>query len=330
MSEPVKVSVVIKALNEEERIATAIQTALDAVAVVGGEVILADSCSTDRTIEIAKEFPITIVQLKNANEKRCGVGPQLGYQVAKGDYIYILDGDMELDPEFFPKAIEALEGDPELAGVAGIIDEMSDASYQFRGRKRRGDGRESGEGVGCLEMGGLYRRVAIEQVGYFSDRNLHAFEELDLGLRLTNAGWKLRRLGVRSVVHYGWEEGNWTLMKRRWRSHYADGGGEMVREALGKPWFGAAAMTQKHLYVGILIWAALIVSAVRWDIGLWLLPLTLVGVLSLMIMRFVRSGSFGDAAFAQVAWQVNALAFIRGFFSRKADPRQPLDYIQID
>jgi GT2 family glycosyltransferase len=178
-------------------------------------------------------------------------------------------------------------------------------------------------------MGGLYRRSAIEQAGYFSDRNLHAFEELDLGLRLTSLGWKLRRIGVKSVVHHGWQEGNWALLARRWRSRYADGGGELVREAIGKPWFAAAAASQKHLFVGLAIWLALIVSILRFDIALWLLPLTFAAIVSLVLMRFVRSGSLLDAMFAQVTWQVNALAFVRGFLSRKTDPRQPVDYVEI-
>lgn len=329
MNTPIKVSVIIKALNEEDRIADAIRSALAAVEVVGGEVILADSVSTDRTIEIAKEFPITIVQLKHAEQKRCGIGPQLGFQVAKGEYVYILDGDMELDPGFFPKAIEALEADSTLGGVAGIIEETSDASYQFRGRKRRGDGRESGDGLQCLEMGGLYRRSAIEESGYFSDRNLHAFEELDLGLRLNHAGYKLQRLPLRSVVHHGWEEGNWILMRRRWRSRYADGCGELVRQSVGESWFIDAAKTQKHLYVGLAIWAAILVSAVNWKIGMWLAPLTLLGMLFLIVMRFCRSGSFADAAFAQVLWQVNSIAFLRGFFSRKTDPRSEVEYVDL-
>ena len=123
-----KVSVIIKALNEEQRIAAAVQSALDAVAELGGEVILADSVSSDNTIAIASEFPITIVQLKNPQEKRCGIGPQLGYQVAKGEYIYILDGDMELDPQFLATAVALFEQEPQLGGVAGIIKETSEAS----------------------------------------------------------------------------------------------------------------------------------------------------------------------------------------------------------
>ena len=55
-----RVSVVIKALNEERHIEAAIVSALAAVAAVGGEVILADSGSTDKTVEIARKFPIAV------------------------------------------------------------------------------------------------------------------------------------------------------------------------------------------------------------------------------------------------------------------------------
>ena len=53
LSSSPRVSVIIKALNEQKRIAVSIESALTAISAVGGEVILADSCSTDRTVEIA-------------------------------------------------------------------------------------------------------------------------------------------------------------------------------------------------------------------------------------------------------------------------------------
>ena len=184
----VRVSVVIKALNEEQHIGAAIRSALAAISPIDGEVILADSGSTDRTVQIARQYPIAVVQLKNPAEKRCGVGPQLGYQRARGEFVYILDGDMELDPAFLVNALAAMDAHPKLGGVAGLVEEQSDASYQFRGRKRRAVERIAGT-CEWLDMGGLYRTKALREVGYFSNRNLHCFEEMDLGLRLCAAGW---------------------------------------------------------------------------------------------------------------------------------------------
>lgn len=328
MSQPIslKVSIIIKALNEEGHIEAAIRSARVAIERVGGEVILADSVSTDNTVEIARHFPVTIVQLKNTGDRRCGVGPQLGYQVARGEYIYILDGDMELDSGFLPAALNAMENDPRLGGVAGLIEEQSAASYQFRGRKRRKNEGMAGE-VKWLDMGGLYRCSALQQVGYFSNRNLHAYEELELGLRLTNAGWCLRRLPVRSVLHHGYTEGNWTLLKRRWRSRYLDGSGEILRASLGKPYFRDVVMSQKHLFVGLALWISVIG-------GLLLLPFTpfalvtsAVVVVVLVIIRALRIGNLADAMFGQVVWQVTSLAMVRGFLTTPVDPRQPIENV---
>ena len=76
---PCTASIIIKALNEEKGIAATLQSALRTLKAVGGEVILADSCSSDRTVEIARGFPVRIVQLTHPQERCCGVGPQLGY-----------------------------------------------------------------------------------------------------------------------------------------------------------------------------------------------------------------------------------------------------------
>jgi glycosyltransferase involved in cell wall biosynthesis len=321
----VRVSVVIKALNEERHIEGAIRSALAAVAAVGGEVILADSGSTDRTVEIAQSFPVTVVQLSNPAERRCGVGPQLGYQLARGEFVYILDGDMELDPLLLPSALAAMDADAKLGGVGGLVEEESDANFQFRGRQRRG-----AEGIArvCewLDMGGLYRAAALREVGYFSNRNLHAYEEMELGLRLGAAGWTLRRLAVRGVLHHGRTESSWALLKLRWRSRYLDGAGELLRAALGRPYFLRAAWTQRHLLVGLLIWVGLLGGVVMLPLSRALLFASVVCVIALVLVRALRGRSFADACFGQVDWQVTALAMVRGFVVSPRDPTEPIEY----
>ena len=53
---------------------------------VMGEVILADSASTDRTIEIAAKYPIKIVTLQPVEDRSCGTGVQLAYQYSAGRF----------------------------------------------------------------------------------------------------------------------------------------------------------------------------------------------------------------------------------------------------
>ena len=94
------VSIIIKAFNEERHIAGAIESALAALAGIGGEVILADGASTDRTIAVAERYPIKIVRLDNAADRSCGAGAQLGFQYSRGEFICLMDGDMRLRRPF--------------------------------------------------------------------------------------------------------------------------------------------------------------------------------------------------------------------------------------
>jgi glycosyltransferase involved in cell wall biosynthesis len=324
-----RVSVIIKTLNEERNVRGAIESALVALESVGGEVILADSGSSDRTLEIAREYPITVVQLADPAERRCGVGPQLGFQFARGEFVYILDGDMELDAGFLRCAVQAMTADPSLGGVAGLVEEESAASYQFRGRKRRareGVARNDSE---WLDMGGLYRREALQAVEYFSNRNLHAFEEMDLGLRLCAAGWRLRRLPLRGVLHHGRPEATWPLLRRRWRSRYLDGAGELLRASVGRAWFYRVVQTQRHLVIGLALWLALAASLVALAWTPWPLAATLAAAVGLVLVRTLRTRSLTDALLGQLVWQVSALAMVRGFLARPKDPREPVAAVLI-
>lgn len=317
------VSIIIKALDEEQHIDAAIRSALAAVAPFGGEVILADSASTDGTVAIAMGHPVTIVQLENAAERRCGIGPQLGYQFARGRYVYILDGDMELDPGFLPAAIAALEADAKLGGVAGLVQQQADASYQFRGLRRRNREGRGGD-VGWLDMGGLYRRSALEEVGYFSNRNLHAFEELELGVRLGSAGWTMRRLDVPSVQHRGYDLDSLALLRRRWRSRYLCGAGEVLKASWGRPFFLRVLVTQRLLLLALLIWIGMLAGLLLTPLSLWPIATVLLATLALIIVRAIRIGSLRDALIGQLIWQVHALALVRGALMPTVDPRTPI------
>lgn len=317
------VSIIIKALNEEQAIEASIRSALLALAPFEGEVILADSCSSDRTVEVASRYPITIVQLANPSERCCGIGPQLGYQYARGKYVYILDGDMQLDPGFLAAAVDALEREPELGGVAGLVTQQADASYQFRGLARRRLESRSGD-VPWLDMGGLYRRTALREVAYFSNRNLHAFEEMELGMRLSSAGWRLRRLNIASVQHRGYDLDSLALLRRRWQSGYLLGAGEVLKASWGRPYFKRALMTQKFLILALLIWVGAIVGILAAPVTWWPIAVVAGATAALIALRAFRIGSVKDALLGQLVWQVHAVALVRGFLKPMRDPLEPI------
>lgn len=329
---PCRVSIVIKALNEEKRIVAAVESALAAVQMVGGEVVLADSCSSDRTVALAAAYPIRIVQLVRADERCCGVGPQLGYQHSAGEFVYILDGDMEMLPAFLPQALAFMQAHPDVAGVGGQVVEMNTSSLEYVARVERGLGHMQAGSVDRLDMGGLYRRAAVEQAGYFSDRNLHSYEEFDLAMRLHARGWKLWRLDVDSVRHHGHDAPPYQLLVRRWRSRYICGLGELLRAAWGQSHLGLVLtrVRELRLYVAVLAWWAVLLAVL-----LVPLPWTArIGVFSciaaapLLLMTW-RKRSATKAVFSVVSWCFNAAGLVRGLLTPQRPARAAIDSVEI-
>ncbi len=323
-----RVSIIIKALNEEQNIAATIESALAALATCGGEVILADSCSTDRTVEIAARYPITTVQLANPGERCCGVGPQLGFQFATCDNVYILDGDMKMRADFLAQAVAFLDAHPKVAGVGGAVVENNLDSLEFQARVERGAVHMKPGIVDRLDGGGLYRRAALLEMGYMSDRNLHSYEEFDLAIRLRAKGWLLQRIDVPSVDHYGHDVSAYSLLARRWRSRYINGSGEVVRAALGQP---HAALLWRELrelkiYFGMFAWLVigLVVSACQPTLARGLA--SLVVVLGLPWVAYVfRKGSPRKATYAYASLVANIGGLWRGLAARRVAPSQPVE-----
>ncbi len=317
------VSIIIKALNEEKHICAAVESALAAVADLGGEVILADSCSGDRTVGLAAQYPIRIVQLALPQERCCGIGPQLGYQHARGEYLYIMDGDMQMVKGFLEEALNFLAQHPEAGGVGGRLVELNNESLEYRERGLRAAAHLNPGEVDRLDGGGLYRRRAVEESGFLSDRNLHSYEEFDLGARLRSLGWKLWRLPVAAVMHYGHDAPPYQLLVRRWRAKYVCGGGELVRGALGEPHLKLVARGVRELkiYAGVLLWWAVLLS-----VPLWPLPaIDLVACFAALAaapfaIMALRKRSVSRAVYSVVSWSFNAAGMVRGLLRQRVDP----------
>lgn len=316
------VSVILKTLNEEARVGAAIESVLTALEGIGGEIIVADGGSRDRTLAIAARYPVRVVQLEPAIRPSCGIGPQLGFQYSREPFICLMDGDMLLDPDFLNEALAYLDSNPRVAGVTGHVEEMNDTSLEYIRRGRRVSPERRTGAIDRMNGGGLYRRNAVEQAGYLSDRNLHGYEEFDLGLRLRARGWSLHRLDRRFVRHFGHAFNAYSLLLRRWKSGYLRGIGELLRAALGKPQWRRLIedLPELKLWAGVYLWlVAMIVLPFALPspaMGLALDAILTAGIVGAMSLR-QRSLSLG--LYAVVAWVFHAAALPLGFLqSRKA------------
>ncbi|GGL18885.1 MULTISPECIES: glycosyltransferase family 2 protein [Caulobacter] len=329
-----KLTIGVKALNEEQRIAETLTSALRAAEPFGGEVVLADSGSTDRTVEIASALPVRVVQLADPSQRSCGAGAQLAFQQADGDYFYLMDGDMVLHPDFLPAAIAHLEASPELAAVGGRVREMNTEGHDFKIRAMTvNSDRNWRPGlVDRLDGGGLYRVSAIRDVGYFADRNLRAFEEFDLAARLTSRGWKLAKIDHLAVEHYGHQTEGYRMLWRRLKSGYAGASGEVLRGSLGRPHLPIVLGRLSHLRNGVAVmaWWALLVATLAWPLpAITRLALFAILLLAPLVLLIWRRGSLSLGLYSLVSWNVAAFGLIIGFCRRRVAPTRPLQAVTL-
>ncbi|MCW5198142.1 glycosyltransferase [Desulfobulbus sp. F3] len=198
-------SIVIITKNEGRNIAKCIESVIEATDHFHNrEILLVDSLSSDNTIDISVKYQIKIIQLDSDFFISPAAGRFIGSKYTIGEYIYFLDGDMQLDKEWFNLSMPILENNPIIAGIAGIC---QDIIFEDNFNKIRHDNPDR-YNVGKYihkpkHLGGsvLYRRSALDNAGSFNPY-LANEEELELGFRLSAAGYELWRIPVPMVVHY--------------------------------------------------------------------------------------------------------------------------------
>ncbi len=98
-------SIYILTHNEEIDIADCIESAM-----LSDEIIVVDSISSDRTVEIAQQYPVRVVPhpFETHGRQRTWMLRELE---TKNEWVYILEADERMTPELFQECLEAIKSD---------------------------------------------------------------------------------------------------------------------------------------------------------------------------------------------------------------------------
>jgi GT2 family glycosyltransferase len=183
------------------------------------EIVVVDNGSSDGTAQwLAKEWPVVrVVRL----EENVGVAGALNHawQAATGDYVALLNNDLELAPGWLEALARTLEEHPGAASATGKMlrhdrRDVIDAAGDFilgsgvslnRGAGERDDGQYDVAGEVFSACGGaaLYRRAALEDVGGFDASFFAYLEDADWGFRARLRGWSARYEPAAVAYHMG-------------------------------------------------------------------------------------------------------------------------------
>jgi len=186
------------------------------------ETILVDNGSQDGSVAWVKErYPWVKVISLGSNRGFAG-GANEGLKMAQGDYIALLNNDVELAPDWLERLYSQLQKDPSYAFCTGktyklsnrhpcqqvkIIDGVGDSYLRLgffyrigHGEPDRGQYNQPAEIFGASAGVALYRRGLFERIGLFDEDFFMYLEDGDLNFRAQLQG--LRCLYVPGAIAY--------------------------------------------------------------------------------------------------------------------------------
>ena len=187
-------SVVIGAYNAARTLPQCLQALVAQSDEVRAEIIVVDDCSTDATREVAREFPIQLIE----SIRHAGVAAarNRGAEAAQGEVLLFVDADVVPAPGALLRVAASMVS-PELGGVIGSYDADPDdasivsrfknlAHHHFHQRSRR-------EAITFWGACGAIRREAFFATGGFDEDRFRnaSIEDVELGFRLSKRGVRI-------------------------------------------------------------------------------------------------------------------------------------------
>jgi len=267
------------------------------------ELIVLDDASTDGSGEVAQTFGARVLRLPGPPQG-AAVPRNRGSAVASGDLLVFLDSDVAVHTDVLEKMDQTMTKHEDIAALFGSYDSSPHAQSLVSRYKnllhhyvhQHGEREASTFWTGC----GAIRRQVFESVGGF-DESFRAIEDIELGTRVRQAGYRIWLLPDAQVTHLK----RWTL-RSLIRSDIFDRAIPWSRLVLQSTHLPAVLnLAVRSRWSALAAWAAVLLAALAWwwpwaSLGT-VLGLALVGALNADLYRFFwRQGGvlFGIAATA--------------------------------
>jgi glycosyltransferase involved in cell wall biosynthesis len=192
------VSVIMPAFNAEHFLRTAVESVLRQ-SLIDLELVIIDDGSSDRTVEIARQYAAQDSRVRVLGQSNAGPGParNAGFRIAAGRLFAFLDSDDEWDETFLSELVAILDARPDVDVVIGNARIRGGIRHGQPARPIRGEGQpitlaEILANETALFIMSVFRREAVEAIGGF-DPALLTNEEYEMWIRAALAGFTFTR-----------------------------------------------------------------------------------------------------------------------------------------
>lgn len=197
------ISVVIPAHNSEKTIEKAVEGCLSqAYDKDNLEIVVVDDGSTDKTGEVAKQYPVKYIYQENAGP---AAARNTGWKNARGEVVCFTDSDCVPEKDWVSRIVQGFSS-MDISGVGGSYSIANPESLLARcvhqeivERHRKMSGEV--DFLGSFNVS--YRKKVLEEVGGFNEEFKKASgEDNDLAYRIRKKGYKLIFDKEIKVAHY--------------------------------------------------------------------------------------------------------------------------------
>jgi GT2 family glycosyltransferase len=192
------------------------------------EVIVIDDGSTDQSAEIARKYPVRLIQ--HGKNKGLAASRNTAFEAAQGEYVAALDADCVADKEWLAGLMKLFE-DETVAGVGGMLVEKYASTLADHWRA-----------VHMAQYWGphpvtnppflygsntVFRKEDVQSIGGYSSLFKTNFEDVDISGRFVSGGYRLiynpesraahlRTDSLNSVIrtYWKWRYGHKSYLKK--------------------------------------------------------------------------------------------------------------------
>jgi cellulose synthase/poly-beta-1,6-N-acetylglucosamine synthase-like glycosyltransferase len=194
------VSVIVASMNNEVTIEDCLKALLSQNYPADHiEIILMDGCSKDKTVEIAKKYPVRVFSIR----LNCPAAYNYAQKIASHPILGFVDSDAKVEKDWLQKLVPRLN-EPNVAGVSGSIDTWNtdnpwarNIGYELKTRYRR-IGKYTGR---IATMNLLLKKSVIEEVGGW-DEAMPSQYDTEFGFRLAASGYKIAYEPQAACYHF--------------------------------------------------------------------------------------------------------------------------------
>ncbi len=231
------ISVIMICRNQNWNIARLIESVLQETASFPNtQITLLDSLSTDSTVEIARRYPINILRFLPGARLTPNIGRYIGHSVSQGDYLLLLDGDMQLSRGWVQQALAVFAAQPQVAVITGATVDVPKNSDTVVEDESQLPAAPAQIPLTFIGGAGMYRRAVLDKIGTFNPW-LKSEGEPELCIRIRQKGYQVMMLDRPMVYHFSDPTDKISTMIGRWRRRLYMGFGQNLRNKFGTEYF---------------------------------------------------------------------------------------------